>query len=122
MTRIRASCPECGDVELAPDEMLIEVAHDLDGLVGEGTNYRFDCPDCASTVRKPADERIVQLLISGGVPLEMNDELDVDLPPLREEHPEAPVAGAALTRDDLLDLHLLLQRDDWFEQLAELCS
>jgi predicted RNA-binding Zn-ribbon protein involved in translation (DUF1610 family) len=122
MTRIRANCPDCGDVEISPDEMMIEVAHDDDDLVGEGTSYRFECPDCAVTVRKPADERIVQLLISGGVPLEVYDELEAEFPTPGVEHPEAPGDGPALTTDDLLDLHLVLQREDWFDRLAELCS
>ena len=121
MTRIRANCPECGDVELAPDEMTVEVAHDEDDMVGDGSSYRFVCPDCDSTVRKPADERIVQLLISGGVPLEMGD--DRLMPEaVGHPHPENPPSGPALTRDDLLDLHLLLEGRDWFEQLAERCS
>lgn len=121
MTRIRANCPGCGDVELAPEEMIVEVTHDEDDMVGDGSSYRFICPDCETTVRKPADERIVQLLISGGVPLEMGDD-DVLAEPVVERHPEAPPAGPALSRDDLLDLHLLLEQEDWFEQLAELCS
>lgn len=118
MTRIRANCPDCGDVELAPEEVLIEVAHDDDDLVGEGSAYRFVCPDCTTTVRKPADERIVQLLISGGVPLEVAEPED---PPVAV-HPEQAVGGPPLTHDDLLDLHLLLAREDWFDALAEHCS
>jgi predicted RNA-binding Zn-ribbon protein involved in translation (DUF1610 family) len=121
MTRIRANCPDCGDVELAPDEMLIEVTHDNDDLVGEGSNYRFVCPDCASTVRKPADDRIVQLLISGGVPLQVTED-PVEVPAPSSEHPEAPAPGPALTCDDLLDLHLLLRQSDWFDQLAQMSS
>ncbi len=120
MTRIRANCPGCGDVELAPEEMMIEVSHDTEDLVADGSSYRFVCPDCTETVRKPADERIVQLLISGGVPLEISDEDEAVVP--RPCHPEGVVEGPPLTRDDLLDLHLLLRRDDWFERLAQLCS
>ncbi len=113
MTRIRANCPDCGDVELTPDEMLIQVAHDDADLVGDGSRYRFTCPDCAGTVTKPADDRIVQLLITGGVALEVADPAADPRP----EHPEHPPAGAPLTADDLLDLHLLLARDDWFNRL-----
>lgn len=114
MTRIRANCPDCGDVELRPDEMLIQVAHDDADLVGDGSRYRFVCPDCAGTVTKPADDRIVQLLITGGVALEVAEPLADPRPP----HPEDPPAGAPLTADDLLDLHLLLESDDWFAILT----
>ena len=112
MTRIRANCPDCGDVELTPDEILIQVAHDPADLVGDGSRYRFTCPDCECTVTKPADERIVQLLVTGGVALEVA-EADP-----RPRHPERPPMGPAFTGDDLLDLHQLLQGDDWFDLLV----
>jgi predicted RNA-binding Zn-ribbon protein involved in translation (DUF1610 family) len=118
MTRIRANCPDCGDVELTPDEILIQVAHDDAELVGDGSQYRFTCPDCAGTVTKPADDRIVQLLITGGVALEVAAPSSVPPPDLRPDHPEHPPAGAPLTMDDLLDLHLLLESDDWFGIVA----
>ena len=114
MTRIRANCPDCGDVELTPDEILIQVAHADADLVGDGSRYRFTCPDCEGTVTKPADDRIVQLLITGGVALEVAEPAADPRPP----HPESPPAGAAFTADDLLDLHLLLERDDWFGLLV----
>jgi hypothetical protein len=122
VTRIRANCPDCGDVELAPEEMLVEVSHDTEDLVGAGSSYRFVCPDCTASVRKPADERIVQLLISGGVPLEVAGNPGTGEGPWREPtapaHPEAPAGGPPLTPDDLLDLHLLLQDDGWFDRLT----
>ena len=72
--------------------------------------YAFTCPTCTLTIRKPADERIVRLLLSGGVE------------PLPAGSPEPhPCPGAPrFTPDDLLDLHALLHRDDWFSQLLAL--
>ena len=119
MTRIRANCPSCGEVDLSPGQVLLRIVRDAAGEVGDGSCYRFACPDCDETVRKPADERIAQLLTTGGVPIEELDHdaadavLEADLPP----HPEAPPSGPPLTHDDLLDLHLLLRTDGWFEQL-----
>lgn len=110
MTRIRASCPDCGEVDLRPDEVLLQIVRADDGDVGDGSTYRFSCPDCDGTVEKPADERIAQLLTTGGVAVE---EAVASRPP----HPEAPPGGPALTHDDLLDFHLSLQGDDWFEEL-----
>lgn len=112
MTRIRASCPECGEIDLLPEDVVLHVVRAPDGLVATGSNYRFSCPDCAGTVTKPADDRIAQLLTTGGVPIE-ETAAEPALPP----HPEAPSHGPAFTRDDLLDLHLLLATDDWFEDL-----
>lgn len=123
MTRIRANCPDCGDVELAPAAMLVQVAHDASELVGDRSRYRFTCPTCDAMVTKPADDRIVQLLISGGVPMEVQ-AAEAVAPSVaasssrKAHHPENPPGGRALSHDDLLDLHLLLRREDWFSQLV----
>ncbi|MFP4148340.1 MAG: hypothetical protein ACLFUG_00485 [Nitriliruptoraceae bacterium] len=110
MTRIRATCPTCGEVDLRPDEVVLHVVRAPDGLVADGSEYRFECPSCTGEVAKPADDRIAQLLTTGGVQVA---ETAPGLPP----HPEAPAGGPPLTPDDLLDLHLSLERDDWFEEL-----
>ena len=110
MTRIRASCPSCGEVDLRPDDVVLHVVRAPDGVVSDGSEYRFHCPSCADEVAKPADERIAQLLATGGVAVA---ETVPELPP----HPEMPGDGPALTHDDLLDLHLTLETDGWFESL-----
>ncbi|MFP4310851.1 MAG: hypothetical protein ACLFS9_02565 [Nitriliruptoraceae bacterium] len=110
MTRIRATCPTCGEVDLRPDEVVLHVVRAPDGLVADGSEYRFACPSCTDEVAKPADDRIAQLLTTGGVQVA---ETVPGLPP----HPEAPAGGPPLTPDDLLDLHLSLERDGWFEEL-----
>jgi hypothetical protein len=114
VTRIRATCPSCGEIELRPADVILRRVVDALGDVTDGSCYRFSCPDCAELVEKPADERIASLLTTGGVPIEdVAPDVD-DRPP----HPEAPPAGPRLTRDDLLDLHLLLQDDPaWFDRL-----
>lgn len=110
MTRIRASCPTCGEVDLRPVDVVLHVVRADDGLVSAGSEYRFRCPSCAEEVAKPADERIAQLLTTGGVPI-------ADAPPELPPHPEFPPGGPTFDHDDLLDLHLLLTEQDWFEQL-----
>lgn len=110
MTRIRASCPSCGEVDLRPDDVVLHLVRAPDGLVTDGSEYRFRCPDCEDIVAKPADERIAQLLTTGGVVIA---EAGRALPP----HPEFPPDGPRLTHDDLLDLHLALEQRDWFTDL-----
>lgn len=115
MTRIRATCPGCGEVELRPLDVVLHVVRAEDGEVSDGSHYRFSCPDCAELVEKPADERIAQLLTTGGVPVE-----EPAPPVAAEPHPEAPPAGPRFTPDDLLDLHLALEDPAWFDRLRAL--
>jgi hypothetical protein len=55
----RALCPACGQVELTAAQLRL--------VVSERPFYSFRCPRCRRAVRKPAGERIVELLTEGGV-------------------------------------------------------
>lgn len=108
MATIRASCPDCGDVELTTMDMKVRVcAADNSGA------YVFRCPTCQLAVTKAAEQRIVDLLVSSGVVLEIW-RLPAEL---SENH-----VGDALTHDDLLEFHELLQGDAWFSKLTALTA
>lgn len=98
MTTIKASCPVCGDIELTPVQLRLVVA-----TAAERSFYSFRCTTCTDEIRKPADEEIVALLISGGV----KPERWVIPSEALEEHP-----GAALSYDDVLDFALALGQVD----------
>jgi len=91
----------------------LEVADD-----GERGRYAFTCPDCSADVTRPAGRKIVALLLAVGVdPHEAPAELTEVVPPTpsaadRNPSPYAP----ALTLDDLIDLHFLLQDDAWLSE------
>lgn len=104
MTTIKATCPECGEVDLTADDILLRVS---DGGADLNT-YGFTCPTCSAFIEKPADDRVVRLLLSGGV---------VPVPVHVPAEVLEPKYGPRLTLDDLLDLHETLERDDWFEEL-----
>ena len=58
-----AGCPECrGRFELGAEAFMLAL-----GGSERTTFYSFTCPDCEVQVRKPAGERIVGLLLGGGV-------------------------------------------------------
>lgn len=124
MTRIRATCPACGEVELRPDEIELHVVGPDPDDVGDGSSYRFDCPSCCDEVNKPADARIARLLASGGVAVTCTGDLELAATVAAAvediSHPEGYVLGPAFTADDLLDFHELLQTDGWFDQLSQL--
>jgi rRNA maturation protein Nop10 len=98
VTTIKASCPSCGEVELTSDDIRLRVCSH-----GQLSYYTFICPSCVENIRKPADDHIVSLLMSGGVEAEV-----WDVPAEALE----PKAGAEITYDDLLDFLLQLSRDD----------
>ena len=104
MATIRASCPDCGDVELTTLDVTVRVcADDSNGA------YTFRCPACRLAVHKPAEQRIIDLLVSSGV------RLETWTMPL--ELLERPL-GALLDHDDLLAFHEILEGDNWFATLA----
>ncbi|MDP9418326.1 MAG: hypothetical protein M3P48_10985 [Actinomycetota bacterium] len=98
MTTIKASCPVCGDVELTPAQVRLVVCNR-----SEWSYYAFTCTSCKDEVRKPADEQIVALLVSGGVRAE---KWTIPAEAL-EVH-----AGPAISYDDVLDFALALDDSD----------
>ena len=103
-TVIKASGHDCGDVELAVRDLSVRVCFE-----GEHGSYVFRCPTCQMSVVKPAEPRIVDMLVASGVPL-----IEWRLPAELFE----PRGGAPITHDDLIDFHRLLQRDDWFDAVV----
>jgi hypothetical protein len=105
MPTIRATCTDCGDVELTTSDVRVRVC-----IEDNQGSYHFRCPTCQMSVVKAAEPRIVDLLVASGVELST-----WSLPAeLYEDR-----GGMPLTHDDLLDFHLLLADDGdrWFEQL-----
>ncbi len=107
MATIRASCGDCGDVELTTRDVQVRVCtHD-----NEGT-YSFRCPRCELVVVKPAEPRIIELLVASGVHLSTWS--------LPSELSEPRAGGDPISHDDLLDFHALMQGDDWIDNLERL--
>jgi predicted RNA-binding Zn-ribbon protein involved in translation (DUF1610 family) len=125
MTRIRATCPSCGEVDLQPTDIRLEIVGDGDIDVRDGSYYAFSCPDCAGMVTKPADDRIARLLRSGGVVVtyrSVSPQVDAEIARAVAllDHPEGMPVAPPLTPDDLLDFHLFLQGEHWFDELLAL--
>lgn len=100
MATIRASCTECGDVELTTADVQVRICSADD----RGT-YLFRCPSCSMTTVKGAESRTVDLLVASGVRCTVWD--------LPAELHEARPTGASLTHDDLIDFHEQLADDRW---------
>jgi hypothetical protein len=104
MTTIKATCPTCGEVDLTADDILLRI-----GAVADANTYGFSCPTCSEYVEKHADERVIRLLLSGGV-----------VPVLIHVPAEAleTKSGPPISHDDILEFHELLQDDDWVSTLT----
>lgn len=114
MTRIRAKCPSCGDVEFGIDAIVVvneASADEVDEDYG-GRAYQFSCPRCATSVRRAAVADVIELLITAGVRVEPARSV-------REHagqylhHPGQPI----LTDADVDAFRELLAGPDWFERL-----
>jgi len=107
MATIRASCSDCGDVELTTDDVTVRVcADDNQG------SYSFQCPVCEMAEVKPAEPQIVELLVASGVRL-MTWRLPAEL--------SEPRSGRPISHDDLLDFHDLLADDQqWMNEVTRL--
>lgn len=103
-TLIRATCEECGDVELGTTDLLVRMCQDAD--IG---TYVFQCPGCDTPVVRSAERRVLDLLVTSGVRLEMWT--------LPSELNEWRPVGAPFTHDDLIDFHELLSSPTWFRRL-----
>jgi hypothetical protein len=109
VTIVKATCPRCGDVELTPSDIELRICS-----LSEASTYHFTCKRCDKIVAKPAaDERVVMLLTSVGVPT-----TQWGLPEELEEQHDGP----PISIDDLIDLRLLLERPDWADELSTSAS
>lgn len=100
MTRIRARCPGCGDVEFGVDDIVV-----IGGATLPST-YRFDCPGCGEAISRSAVPQVIDLLLSAGVRR--------SLPPMRES---VPTGGRPFAEEDVTALREALADPDWFARL-----
>lgn len=95
MTTIRTTCSRCGDVELATGDLSLELTSE-----GGTGNYRFDCPFCGIVQRRPANQRVVSILLATGVRYEI-----------------LTTAGP-ITEREISSFSKALDEDGWFSELA----
>lgn len=95
MTKIRARCPRCGDVEFGVASIVVLTDS------GSSTAYRFCCPTCGDQVSRSAVPDVLALLRSAGV---------------REELTPAPVEPQ-LSEVDVESFRRLLDSDFVWDRL-----
>ena len=106
-TRVRVMCDDCGLVRVQLPNLKLRKCVDT----GRWTCC-FRCPSCGlATAQATNEHSAIDLLTAIGVRVEWWR--------LPRELFEAKVLSPALTLDDLLDFHLLLDRHDWFAWMAD---
>ncbi len=114
MIEIQSICDECGtELNLDPTDLLLlvptEEAEDRTARLVHG------CTECGATTVRAIPARLGRVLIAQGVP----SLPDLELQPAQVWHPENPPEGSRWSADDLIELHELLARDDWYEELTD---
>lgn len=111
MPTISTTCPSCREhIDLASGHCAL-----LGGPDRQPVAYAFVCPRCDQPIVRRADKRAAAMLVAGGASAHGARERTVVL-----SHPEQPASGPVLTVDDLIDFHVMLGGDGWFERLAGL--
>ncbi len=79
MTTIKTTCSRCGDIHLTPEDVALELQPG-----GREGDYRFKCPTCTHVQRRPANTRVVSVLLATGVQFEV-----MSADPITEQEIEA---------------------------------
>ncbi|HEX9856690.1 MAG TPA: hypothetical protein VGC47_15370 [Acidimicrobiia bacterium] len=95
MTTIRTTCNRCGDVELTTSDLGLEL--EAEGSKGK---YRFECPFCGLVQRRPANQRVVSILLATGVEYEIIAEV------------------GPITEDEIEAFAQALDEDGWYSEIA----
>jgi hypothetical protein len=104
--RIVVKCPDCVEMRVAPRDVTIR------HCVDDGTwSYRFECPLCGRRAVSATSSEAGEDAVAAGAGLEVWR--------LPAELGERPASGPAISRVDLLQLHLLLQEPDWVDALVK---
>jgi hypothetical protein len=104
MAVIRATCGQCGDIEMTPADVWVRVRKP-----SRQATYSFRCPACGGVETKEASSHVVHLLEASGVRV-------WDAPPPKELVERRPM-GPPFTHSDMLAFAALLEGDAWYEQL-----
>lgn len=91
MTTIKTTCTRCGDIHLTPDDVALELRPG-----GREGDYRFRCPTCTFQQTRPANSRVVSVLLATGVHFEV-----VSRDPITEEEIELFAAALESEPDPL---------------------
>ncbi len=111
MPTVRTSCPSCDVVTISAPELMVRL-HEASSTRSEAV---FVCPECATVVVHPLNERMVPVLLGAGCPVDRVRE--------RQPSPASITEGADPFQPELSELEIqcfraALDRSGWFDELV----
>ena len=104
MSLLRTNCPTCTAPQtLEPENVILHVGDD-----GKGRDV-FECDSCHVLLSRGLANGSLETLVSAGATLLQIHDREGSLPP----------PPPALTLDDLLELHQLLNTNSWFDAVQQ---
>ena len=104
MAVIRATCSQCGDIEMTPADVWVRTRKP-----NRQATYSFRCPVCGGVETKDASTHVVHLLTASGVRV-------WDAAPPKELVEKRPM-GPPFSHSDMLAFADLLDGDTWYDEL-----
>ena len=113
MSTVRASCPDCGDVEFSAFDPAVDLTVNVWASNNRG-EYRFRCPLDGLIVIKDAEPRIVDLLVATGVELHVinDDFMQRELAERSYINMMMAELYKPISHDTLLDFHNKINQAD----------
>ncbi len=106
MSFVTTACPNCGEVEIPLESVILRVCED-----DQSASCALVCPECAARFAKQVDDGMSLLLVTFGVEVEPwerpaeVDERPIDAPPISYEELER-FADALHAADDIVPFAL----------------
>jgi hypothetical protein len=113
MTWVVITCPRCDDISRLPAQALLLEVEGSGGRTDEaGGAVTWACAACLGLVSRTLQEADIVRLVAAGVAT-IDERSFEPVEPL----PPSAAWAATLTYDDLLDLHQLMARSDWLNEV-----
>lgn len=119
MSIVETHCPSCSStVRIDPTKLMVSPPTDWK----EAGSCTFVCPECWDRVWLSIDFGQAAMLLRRGAEMTPYARARRDHPSgrARRADPDRRPPGPPLTYDDLLELHFLLEDEDWFSELEAL--
>ena len=109
MKTVRASCPDCGDIDTNTNELRIVTYTNLHLGENDISEYHFRCPVCKEMIVKQIEnERVLDTLLRENVDRDYVSQPKIDLG-----------YGEPVNHDEVIDFHKMTSNDEEFDKAMQ---